>query len=136
MDLNDIECPCNGKGMSILAGPWILLTLHRQGGSHGYEIKTKIAQHLARHGIGMNITGIYRHLKQLEQRGMVSSKWVTSGKGAARCQYQLTANGRQCLEHWLQTLTVQMLLIGSFFEQARQVFPDVPLPIVKEQSTV
>ena len=127
----DIEnCPCSGKNMSNLAAPWILLTLHRRDGLHGYEL-TKIVKGLMDElGIGLNITGLYRHLNQLEKRGMLVSEWDTRNKGPAKRNYYLTENGRKCLWRWIQTLSLQMSLMGTFFHHVQGAFPAARLPKV------
>ena len=81
MPLDFKDCPCSGKNMSNFAAPWILLTLFNHQGTHGYEIKKIIKDYIDDLGIGMNITGLYRHLNVLEKRGMLSSEWDTPGRG-------------------------------------------------------
>lgn len=128
----DIEnCPCSGKNMSNLAGPWILLTLYHHQGTYGYEINKIIKAHLDEFPVGVNITGLYRHLNTLEKRGMLSSKWDTAEKGPAKRRYYLTEAGKECLWRWMNTLSNQALLIGRFFDQARSVFPSADLPKVQ-----
>ena len=116
------DCPCSGKGMSNLAGPWILLLLYSNGRMHGYEIGKYLETQVSRLGLSVNITGVYRHLKQLEERGMLVSEWDMPTRGPARRAYGLTEAGTQCLNRWIETLSVQKALIGRFLEQARQSF--------------
>lgn len=73
-------CPCSGKNMSTLVGPWILLTLYHHAGTHGYEILNR----LQKMDLGLNMTGLYRHLNLLEKRGMLTSTWETGEPGPAR----------------------------------------------------
>ena len=122
------DCPCTGKHMSNLAAPWILLTLYNQAAVHGYEISKIIRDHIESLGIGLNMTGLYRHLNLLEKRGMLISEWDTDRKGPARRRYSLTEAGKECLWRWMQTLTTQMTLIGKFIDHAHTVFPDSHLP--------
>ena len=124
------DCPCTGKNMSNLAAPWVLLTLYDQEGIHGYEITKIIRDHIEALGIGLNMTGLYRHLNMLEKRGMLVSEWDTPPKGPARRKYSLTEEGKECLWRWMQTLTTQMSLIGKFFDHAGTVFPGSHLPRV------
>lgn len=63
------ECPCSGKSMSTLVAPWILLTLYHHEGTHGYELQKLVLSHLEELGLGLNMTGLYRHLNLLEKRG-------------------------------------------------------------------
>lgn len=134
MSINFQDCPCAGKNMSNLAAPWILLTLSNHEGTHGYEIKKIIKGYMQDLNIGLNITGLYRHLNILEKRGMLSSKWDTPGKGPAKRKYYLTQAGKECLWHWMQTLSIQVLLIDRFFKKAKSAFPSAPLPEIQFQS--
>jgi len=128
----DIEdCPCSGKNMSNLAGPWILLTLYHHQGTHGYEIRKIIKGYIEDFSVGVNITGLYRHLNMLERRGMLSSQWDTTEKGPPKRRYYLTETGEACLWRWMNTLGNQVRLIGRFFDQARMVFPSAVLPKVQ-----
>ena len=124
------DCPCTGKNMNNLVGPWILLTLYDREAIHGYEITKIIGRRFEPLGIGLNMAGLYRHLNLLEKRGMLASQWDTSQKGPARKEYSLTSAGRECLWRWMQTLTVHMTLIGELFDLARKVFPEARLPAI------
>ena len=130
--LND--CPCSGKHMSNLAGPWVLLTLHKQPSLHGYELARIIRGRVEAAGMRLNMTGLYRHLKSLEQRGMLTSRWDLAASGPARRTYALTRDGEACLRRWLETLTTQRNLIESFFDAARQVFPGHRWPTAESSS--
>ena len=125
------DCPCSGKNMSNLAAPWILLTLFNHQGTHGYEIKKIIEDYMEDLKIDMNITGLYRHLNLLEKRGMLSSEWDTPGRGPAKRKYYLTDDGRTCLWNWINTLCFQATLLGKFFDQAVEIFPNAILPEIK-----
>lgn len=129
MDLDN--CPCTGKNMSNLAAPWILLTLYRSEGVHGYEICKIIRDRIGELGVGLNITGLYRHLNALENRGMLCSQWDTETAGTARRKYFMTEMGEECLGEWIHTLASQLDLIGYFFDDARSLFPGKLLPTVK-----
>ncbi len=134
--IDNIEnCPCSGKNMSNLAAPWILLTLYHHQGLHGYAIEKIIKGHIEEFSMGLNITGLYRHLNMLEQRGVLLSKWDTRRKGPARRCYYLTESGEECLWRWLNTLSTQVMLIGRFFDQARKAFPASHLPTVRLEKT-
>jgi len=123
MSIRFEDCPCSGKNMSYFTAPWILLTLYNHEGTHGYKIKQILKKSMDDLEITFNITGLYRHLKLLELRGMLSSRWDTPDKGPAKRQYYLTEMGKECLWRWVQTLTIQKELITRFFHKARSVFP-------------
>jgi DNA-binding PadR family transcriptional regulator len=134
--VNFQECPCAGKNMSNLAAPWILLALFNHQGTHGYEIKKIIKSYMEDLEIGFNITGLYRHLNMLEKRGMLFSKWDIQNKGPAKRKYYLNEAGKECLWHWMQTLSIQVSLIGRFFEKAKSAFPSAPLPEIQFKPSV
>ncbi len=125
------DCPCSGKNMSYFTAPWILLTLYTHQGTHGYEIKKYLGGYMEDLGISLNITGLYRHLRLLEQRGVLSSEWDTPNKGPAKRQYYLTESGKECLWRWMQTLHIRLELISRFFEKAKSIYPSPPLPKIE-----
>jgi DNA-binding PadR family transcriptional regulator len=131
------SCPCSGKNMSTLVAPWILLTLYHHAGTHGYEIQKLILGVLQEMDLGLNITGLYRHLNMLEKRGVLTSTWDTGEPGPAKRRYYLTENGKECLWRWIGTLGTQLVLIGKFLEEARRVFPNAVLPrVVQDRADV
>jgi len=129
------ECPCSGKNMSTLVAPWVLLTLHRQGSAHGYQIQKWILEELQDLDLGLNITGLYRHLNQMEKRGVLTSTWETGDPGPAKRRYRLTEEGRECLWRWIGTLGNHLTLIGKFLDEAGEVFPRAVLPRVAPATT-
>lgn len=124
-DLRD--CPCSGKNMTYFAAPWVLLTLYKHDGTHGYEINKFLHEYLQDFGISQNITGLYRHLKAFEQRGILVSEWDTPDSGPAKRKYHLTKLGRDCLGQWMQTLHIQLELITRFLESAEDTLPSSPI---------
>lgn len=115
------DCPCSGRGMVRNMAPWILLTVCQQEGVHGYEINRTLQARLEDMDFSVNIAGIYRHLKVMEQRGVLRTQWDTREPGPAKRRYYLTQEGRQCLAYWLQTLRLQAKWIGRFLAEARKV---------------
>jgi PadR family transcriptional regulator, regulatory protein PadR len=111
-------CACAGSNLEKFVQPAVLAVLV-DGPMHGYSI----VQHLG--GLPMfqghkpDTTGVYRFLKTLEQRGMVTSAWDTSKSGPARKQFSLTQAGRQCLRRWIETLDEYHGQIGQLVEFLR-----------------
>jgi len=126
MSVNFQDCPCSGKNMSNFSAPWILLTLYDHEGIHGYELKKIIKEYMEDLDISINITGLYRHLRLMEKRGVLFSEWDTPNNGPAKRQYYLTESGKECLWRWMQTLHIQVELISRFFQKAKSVFPSSP----------
>lgn len=90
-----------------------LLAMLNGWSAYGYEI----AQRLEESGIGKyNKGSIYRLLRQLEDSGMVSSKWDTSKDGPARRIYDLTDGGSLFLKNWMTMLKMHQTFISGLME--------------------
>jgi len=99
--------------------PTILLGL-RTRPSYGYELIQTIQQFGFVEGNappGM----IYRHLRQLEQDGLVVSEWKTEGSGPAKRVYSLTEEGREMLAIWIDYLQRQAENLDRFIRLYRKV---------------
>jgi DNA-binding PadR family transcriptional regulator len=84
--------------------------------SYGYEL----IQTIQRFGFveGQAPPGmIYRHLRQLEEYGLVRSEWETEGAGPAKRMYHLTMDGRDMLAAWIEYMEKQAENIQTFVEQ-------------------
>jgi poly-beta-hydroxybutyrate-responsive repressor len=64
---------------------------------------------------------IYRHLRQLEKDGLVTSEWETEGSGPAKRVYDLTADGAEVLALWVEHMERQARKLGDFIERYRDV---------------
>jgi poly-beta-hydroxybutyrate-responsive repressor len=99
--------------------PSILLALKTKP-SYGYELIQEIAQFGFIEGQvppGM----IYRHLRELEENGLVVSEWETEGVGPAKRVYQLTGEGLEVLEFWIGYMKNQsekLLKFVGLYQQA------------------
>lgn len=99
--------------------PSILMALKIKP-SYGYELIREIAVFGFVEGDvppGM----IYRHLRDLEENGLVVSEWETEGAGPAKRVYQLTEEGMAVLALWIaymQQLAERLLNFVRRFERA------------------
>jgi len=94
--------------------PSILLALKSKP-SYGYELIHEIS----RFGFveGQAPPGmIYRHLRDLEENGLVASEWETDGTGPAKRVYQLTPEGSGVLDVWIAYMKNQMDKLFNFIE--------------------
>ncbi len=99
--------------------PSILLAL-RTNTSYGYELIQEIPEFGFVEGQappGM----IYRHLRDLEENGLVSSEWETDGAGPAKRVYQLTADGTEVLAHWIGYMEKQAEKLRNFIARYREL---------------
>jgi PadR family transcriptional regulator PadR len=95
--------------------PSILLGLLLKA-SYGYEI----IQNIQRFGFveGQAPPGmIYRHLRQLEQDGLVFSKWETKGAGPAKRVYTITEEGKEVLAIWINYMRKQAKNLNAFINR-------------------
>jgi poly-beta-hydroxybutyrate-responsive repressor len=95
--------------------PSILLALKIKS-SYGYEL----IQELPQFGFieGQAPPGmVYRHLRDLEENGLVLSAWVTEGSGPAKRVYELTEEGKAVLEFWIGYMKDQANKLLKFIQQ-------------------
>ena len=112
-------CACSGANLPKLVQPSILAALSKEP-LHGYAL----AQRLAREGTHVNAppdhSGIYRLLRSMERRGLLTSELVESESGPARRLYALTDRGRLCLEHWTGALARYRETINAVLNLCRK----------------
>jgi len=110
--------PSQGKQERYIQ-PSILMGLFSRP-SYGYELIKNIQQFGFVEGQappGM----IYRHLRQLEEDGLVSSEWKTEGTGPAKRVYCLTIEGKDVLAVWVDYMKGQANNLNTFINQYRVV---------------
>jgi len=97
----------------------ILLALKIKS-SYGYEL----IQEMPRFGFieGQAPPGmIYRHLRDLEENGLVASQWETQGTGPAKRVYQLTEEGMEALDSWIAYMHNQARKLMHFVQTHRDI---------------
>jgi PadR family transcriptional regulator PadR len=106
--------PSRGKQERYIQ-PSILLALFDRP-SYGYEL----IQTVQTYGFvkGQAPPGMmYRHLRQLEDDGLVSSQWNTEGSGPARRMYHLTGDGEEMLAAWIDFMERKAENLKNFVTQ-------------------
>ena len=101
--MNLDQCSCSGKHLVRLLKPAIMGILARQA-VHGYLLAQRLKGMAMFRGQALDPTGMYRHLKAMEDEGLVASTWDLAESGPARRRYALTDEGRECLALWTETL--------------------------------
>jgi len=99
--------------------PSILMGLYAKP-SYGYEL----IQNIQRFGgvAGVAPPGrIYRHLRQMEEDGLVSSQWETVGVGPAKRIYQLTDDGKQMLGIWIEYIEQPVRNLNELIRQYHEL---------------
>ena len=118
---NPTPSPGSGKRDRFIQ-PSLLMGLYRRA-TYGYEL----IQTIQRYGFieGSAPPGmIYRHLRQLEEDGLVVSRWETEGAGPAKRIYTLTADGRDMLSLWIEHMQDQAGRLERFVARYRQAVAD------------
>jgi len=113
---SDERRPGSGKAERYIQ-PSILMAL-RSRPSYGYEL----IQDLQNFGFleGQAPPGmIYRHLRQMEEEGLVVSEWATEGTGPARRIYRITAEGHELLSLWVDYMEQQARKLLDFVARYR-----------------
>ena len=80
-----------------------LLTLLRRDSGHGYNL----LQGLEELGIdteGMDPSVVYRALRDMEEEGLVNSRWGEESLGPRRRVYTLTGDGDDVVSAWAEDL--------------------------------
>ena len=91
--------------------PYVLLAISAQR-AHGYLIE----QYLRGLGLAqVEMSTLYRTLRQLEQQGLVTSGWEAGPGGPARRVYTLTDAGRAWLRTGADALAAYRGAIDAFF---------------------
>ncbi|MGC9334837.1 MAG: helix-turn-helix transcriptional regulator, partial [Anaerolineae bacterium] len=83
--------------------------------AHGYEL----GEGLNPFGFEQNpvdMSTIYRVLRNLEDRGLVNSRWDTSNAGPARRLYRLTEEGDRYLAWWVEDLRETDRVLHHFLD--------------------
>jgi PadR family transcriptional regulator, regulatory protein PadR len=95
--------------------PYVLLAISAQK-AHGYYIE----QYLRGLGLAqVEMSRIYRTLRQLEAQGLVTSAWEAGPGGPARRVYTLTGPGRTWLQSGAAMLEGYRTAIDAFFGRYR-----------------
>jgi len=113
------QCPCVGTTLDKLLQPAVLAILAKEP-LHGYELVRKIGDIPNALNETPDLSGVYRMLKTLEKRGMVTANWDISQGGRPKRIYTITDSGRQCLESWNVTLLNYHKTIGSLLKATQK----------------
>ena len=113
------QCPCVGATLDKLVQPALLAILAR-GPLHGYELARKIGEIPHFLDEAPDVSGVYRMLKSLEARGMVTSDWDISEGGRPKRIFSITDDGKLCLEHLNATLQNYHKTVGALLKTTQK----------------
>lgn len=111
-------CRRRGGGGGALVEPAALAALLYADG-YGYDMRRTILE-MTDGYIEVDVGGLYRSLRRLEEEGAVVSRWCEEGVGPRRREYELTEQGMELAEQWLDALRTRRrldhLLVGLLDE--------------------
>jgi|YelNatPaOPRAMG01_1025707.scaffolds.fasta_scaffold135776_1 poly-beta-hydroxybutyrate-responsive repressor len=110
------------SGMRVrFIGPFLLLALYKEP-SYGYELMDKLKE-FGFESYLPDQTAIYKMLKNMEEKGYISSRWDTQGSGPARHVYEITSDGIELLNSLSMEIKDNIQIYEKFisaFEQLKQ----------------
>lgn len=97
-------CRRRGGGGGALVEPAALAALLYAGG-YGYDMRKTILEKTGG-AVDVDVGGLYRSLRRLEEEGAVVSRWCDdeAASGPRRREYELTQQGVELAEQWLDVL--------------------------------
>ena len=105
-----------GRGIRFLEPG--LLALLRERPTHGYELIAELPSLLGTERV--DVGNVYRALRGLEERGLVTSQWREDLPGPAKRTYEITGEGRRALERWAQWLREARTRIDTLIERLEE----------------
>ena len=95
---------CNGKHhkMERFMEVCLLLLLYEETG-HGYGLIDRLS-YFGFSEEQLNVSTLYRTLRNMEKEGSVVSVWEEAGQGPKRRVYNITDSGQKELVNWIEVL--------------------------------
>ena len=112
-------CECHRERYNRWIEPCLLYLLWDQK-KHGYELMSQLPQFGFLQG-DVDPGAIYRTLRHLEEVGLVTSQWDTSGHGPAKRRYTISTLGKSHLQLWVQSLERRRDALNAFVDKLKIV---------------
>jgi len=116
------SCGCHEHTLRLggFVTPCLLLLL-KDSPAHGYELIEKLSNQPFINAVP-DPAVIYRHLRRLEEEGMVKSRIEQGSGGPARKIYSLTPEGESYLRGWASVIRSTKKSLESFLEAYEKHF--------------
>ena len=95
-----------------------LLALLRERPTHGYELIAELPALVGTERV--DVGNVYRALRAMEERGLVTSEWSDDLPGPAKRTYEITDEGRRALERWSNWLREARTRIDALIERLEE----------------
>jgi DNA-binding PadR family transcriptional regulator len=117
--------PCMGGTLDKLVQPAVLAILAK-GPLHCYELARQVSELQQFADTPPDISGVYRTLKTLENRGLVTSDWDNTHGGHSRRLFTITDRGRHSLANWHAALQNYHKAIGLLLKTTKKAIALCP----------
>ena len=107
-------CRTSGPHMGGLLEASLLMLLS-QSSAHGYHLINELEQ-VGFDSEAINTSAIYRQLRSMESKGLISSNWQDSETGPSKRTYQITEIGRNTLIERIDHLKQRKVQINILIE--------------------
>jgi len=111
------------RGSAVGRGSYVepaLLAALSVSAGHGYDLARAIEE-MTDGEVVPDAGGLYRILRRLEEDGFVTSEWQEGDSGPQRRSYQITADGRALLAHWMVHLEERRRTLDVLIDVVRSV---------------
>lgn len=89
--------------------PLLFLALDQNEETYGYEL----AEAVRDYGLAIDMAGVYRELRTMEQHDLLLSRWEASDEGPDRRVYTLTDAGHDGVHHAITSLRTARDLLSA-----------------------
>lgn len=100
----------------------VLLAALQRGDMHGYDLRTAVGE-MTNGALTIDVGGLYRTLRRLEEDGFVTSCWVEGEAGPQKRNYSITTEGRELADDWAEHLRKRselLALVAGLIETAER----------------
>lgn len=113
------KCACRGDFLDRLVQPAALSILYRQP-DYGYNLIKQLAKTRLWNGKTPDASGIYRILKDMEKRGLLTSRIdLADNQNMGKRIFSVTPEGIACMHRWEETLSDYHEGIGEMLNEIR-----------------
>jgi PadR family transcriptional regulator PadR len=113
------EVPASRRSGRHLAA-FALLELARNGPLHGLGLQ-RVINDLLPDALQVDAGNLYRVLREMEGRDVVSSSWDTAASTCKASGYAITPAGRRELKNWAEDIRQRRAAFDTFLEQCEQL---------------
>ena len=120
------KCACQGGTLTRFIQPILLFSL-AESPDHGYDLVQKIAKTDLWKDAPPDAAGVYRVLRDMEKRGLITSYIDPDSKAAREKQvFRITDEGLACMGNWVETLETYRRGIDQVIGSLRRALGDHP----------